>query len=125
MVTVKARDLLLKHCQDFLGTKLELKNRLKKVVHFEHNTPVDVVKRKLLNLDIVTNKNVHLILNDCYNIILVTKEEEKLIRKNGLAKSGEYYQRLVSIGAKLIDEVSKKDLILFIENRLKMSTKRK
>ena len=120
MVSEKARDLLIEICRDFQGTKKELKQNLKKAVHFEHNSPVDVVKRRLLSIEQVKSESVKSILNDSYIIVLITKDEEKLIRNKGLAKTGGFNQRLDEIGAILLSDTSKNDLILTIQNRIGM-----
>ena len=119
LVTEKAQNLLLEICGNFSGTKKELKNRLKKAVHFEHNSPVDVIKNKLLNLQDITIENVREILNEGYSIVIITKEEENLLRSKKLIKTGEFQFRMDSIGAKLINENSKNDLINSIKTRLK------
>jgi hypothetical protein len=119
LVTEKAQNLLLEICENFSGTKKELKNRLKKAVHFEHNSPVDVVKNKLLMLQDIKIENVRHILNDGYAIVIITKEEENLLRSKKLIKTGDFLFRLESIGASLISEKSKNDLINSLRIKLK------
>ena len=63
------------------------------------------------------------VLNEGYGIVLITKNEEELLRKKGFAKSGEFKERLEVIGIRIIDEKSKKELILSIQNRLAMFKK--
>ncbi len=117
-ISEKARELLLHICKTFKGSKKDIKQELKRSVHFEHNSPVDVVKKKLLNLKHVTIENVKQILNDGYSVVIITKEEENLLRKKGLSKTGEFQLRLYSIGAKLIDDGSKNELIQEIQRRI-------
>ncbi len=119
LVSEKAQNLLLEICENFSGSKKELKNRIKKAVHFEHNSPVDVVKNKLLMLQDIKIENVRYILNDGYSIVIITKEEENLLRSKKLIKTGDFQFRLESIGAKLISEISKNDLINSLRIKLK------
>ena len=83
MVSEKARDLLVVTCNNFQGTKTELKQKLKKAVHFEHNSPVDVIKWKLIGLENVRIEDVKNILNEGYSIVLITQNELELLRKKG------------------------------------------
>jgi hypothetical protein len=126
MVSERARDLLIEICRDFQGTNAaELKLNLKRAVHFEHNSPVDVVKRKLLGLEQININTVKTILNDGYSIVLITRDEERLIRENRLGQIGEFHQRLDAIGARLLNESSKSDLIDVIQNRIALLNNRK
>lgn len=125
IVSEKARDLLVDIVNDFQGTKAQLKQNLKKAVHYEHNSPVDVIKRKLIGLENVRLDEVKKILNEDYAIVLITKNEEELLRKKGFAKTGSFKERLEVIGAITLDEKSKKELILSIQNRLIMFKKGK
>jgi hypothetical protein len=123
MVSERARDLLVSICNDFQGTKSQLKVKLKRAVHFEHNSPVDVVKRKLIGLSNASIEDVKAILNEGYAIVLITKNEEESLRKKGLAKTGSFHERLGLIGAKVLNETSKEELISIIKNRLMISEK--
>jgi hypothetical protein len=86
MVSEKARDLLVDLCKHHQGTKAELKQKLKKAVHFEHNSPVDVIKWKLIGLENVRIEDIKNILNEGYAIILITQDEAELLRKKGSRK---------------------------------------
>lgn len=118
MVSEKARDLLVDHCKHHQGTMAELKQKLKKAVHFEHNSPVDVIKWKLIGLENVRIEDIKNILNEGYAIVLITQDEAELLRKKGFEKTGEFKQRLEAISATIVDEKSKQDLILRIQSRL-------
>lgn len=118
MISLNAKNLLTQICGEFKGSKKELKHILKKSVHFEHNAPVDVIKNKLIQLQQVDFNNIQTILNVGYYIIIITKEEENLLRKKGYAKKGECQERLNAIGAILINEETKSQLIRTIKNRL-------
>ncbi len=102
-VTEKARDLLFDICNNFRGKKGQLKLTLKKAVHYEHNCPVEVIKRKLISLENSRIDEIKATLNDGYEIILISKDEEALLRKKGLTKTAGYHERLESIGNKIID----------------------
>jgi hypothetical protein len=118
MISLNAKNLLTQICGEFKGSKKELKHILKKSVHFEHNAPVDVIKNKLIQLQQVDFNNIQTILNVGYYIVIITKEEENLLRKKGYAKKGECQERLNAIGAILINEETKSELIQTIKNRL-------
>jgi hypothetical protein len=120
MVSENARDSLVDLCRHHQGTKAELKQKLKKAVHFEHNSPVDVIKWKLIGLENVRIEDVKNILNEGYEIVLITQNEAQLLQKKGFEKTGEFKERLEVIGAILLSDTSKNDLILTIQNRIGM-----
>jgi hypothetical protein len=125
-ISQNANNALIDICRDFQGTNAaELKQNLKRAVHFEHNSPVEVVKRRLLGLEHININTVKSILNDGYSIVLISRDEERLIRENKLGQIGEFNDRLAKIGAILLNESSKSDLIDVIQNRIALLNNRK
>ena len=125
-ISQNANNALIDICRDFQGTNAaELKQNLKRAVHFEHNSPVEVVKRRLLGLEHININTVKSILNDGYSIVLISRDEERLIRENKLGQIGEFNDRLAKIGAILLNESSKSDLIDIIQNRIALLNNRK
>lgn len=125
-ISQNANNALIDICRDFQGTNAaELKQNLKRAVHFEHNSPVEVVKRRLLGLEHININIVKSILNDGYSIVLISRDEERLIRENKLGQIGEFNDRLAKIGAILLNESSKSDLIDIIQNRIALLNNRK
>lgn len=99
----------------------ELKKRINKKIHYEHNPPVEVIKQKLMKIysekeDELNEEEIHKILTLKYEVILISQEEHKALdskaelnldgkqfKGKGLKKSGEFDERLKSINATLID----------------------
>ncbi|MBU2652276.1 MAG: hypothetical protein KKA81_15205 [Bacteroidetes bacterium] len=107
-------------------TKGKITDILKEITHPEHNAPVAVIKDKLLALKDITEKNVEDILNAGYEVILISKEESKILnggkktdytldgkkeKGKGYSKSGSYSDRLNSIQAEIISKDEREHLI--------------
>jgi hypothetical protein len=59
-------------------SRSEKKKKLKGVVHYEHNVPVNVVKKKLLQIEKpITFEKVESVLNYEYEVIIISKYENK------------------------------------------------
>jgi len=100
-------------------TVSEKRKQFKEHTHHEHNPPVHVKAIELLNLndEFLTLNSVKNILNDQYDVILITQEEKNVLNGNpnnlysldglqtngcGLSRTGNYSERLEAINAKLI-----------------------
>ncbi len=78
---------------------------LRKIVHYEHNQPVDVVRNKIIALfesNQFEEQQLRKILNDDYEVILIAKSEEQKLRKAKLTKKGSYNERLQKASIELI-----------------------
>ncbi len=101
-------------------TDSEKRRQFKEHTHHEHNPPVHVKASELLNLtnDLLTLNAVKSILNDQYDVILITQEEKNVLNGNpnnlysldglqtngcGLSRSGNYSERLEAINATLFN----------------------
>ena len=106
-------------------TDSEKRKQFKKHTHHEHNPPVHVKASELLYLkdELLTLNAVKNILNDQYDVILITQEEKNVLNGNpnnlysldglqtngcGLSRSGNYTERLEAINATLINNEQKK-----------------
>jgi hypothetical protein len=59
-------------------SRSEKKKKLKGVVHYEHNVPVNVLKNKLLQIEKpITFEKVESVLNYEYEVIIISKYENK------------------------------------------------
>ena len=117
-VSMRAKILIEQICNEFIGSKNELKKELKRVLHYEHNVPVDVIKKRLIQLETINIETIKTLLSNDYSIVLITKAEEQSLRENGYTSRGEYQERLDAISTILIDEETKSELIQTIKNRL-------
>lgn len=100
-------------------TDSEKRRQFKEHTHHEHNPPVHVIASELLNLsdEFLALNSVKNILNDQYDVILITQEEKIVLNGNpnnlysldgiqtngrGLSKRGSYSERLDAINSRLI-----------------------
>ena len=103
-----------------------LNDVFKELTHPEHNVSVNLKKTQLLNLANPNLENVRSCLNNDYKVILLSKEESRVLNGKstnqymldgqyqsgrGLSTKGSYTERLESIGATIVDFQSKDDLI--------------
>lgn len=91
----------------------------KKRIHYEHNAPVDVIKKELLKLDKPDVKSVSSILNNGYDVVILKKEEVIKLASLGLSKKGSYEERLNAIGGSVIGLDEKMELINLIKLKVK------
>lgn len=113
LVSEGAKNKLKEISKEHFDSISELRKALKKSVHYEHNCPVDVIKRRLLVLDLntITFESVRAVLEEGYAIVLISKEEEQHLREKKLIKKGDFESRLKAIGAKLLNGTQKQDLM--------------
>lgn len=129
-VTERARDVLgrmMDKNKPLSTIQSEFFKTLIKATHYEHNAPVDVIKKRLLKLGInPTITRVEEVLRTDYEVIITSKEESKVLggskkkfypldgrATKGLAmsKTGNGNERLDAIGAGIISSTEKDKLI--------------
>ena len=100
-------------------SRSEKKKKLKGVVHYEHNVPVNVLKNKLLQIEKpITFEKVESVLNYEYEVIIISKYENKKIDSGKYKDSGEFLERLEYANISLIESTEKDILINCINNWL-------
>lgn len=117
--------------EPYKGKTLDL--ALKDSTHPEHNVSVNSKKSQLLNLEVPNLQNVRNCLNEEYKVILLSKEESRVlngnkrneylldgqnIRGQGMNTRGSYEERLSAIGAIVANQQSKDDFIRSLLDRL-------
>jgi hypothetical protein len=84
----------------------ESKESMKKLLHYEHNVPVDMVKKRLLELlnnSSADFESIKRLMDSSYEVILISKAEESMIRRLGFTKTGTFDERMNAAGISLCD----------------------
>ena len=104
--------LIIREEKNINISKTEKSKKLKGVVHYEHNVPVKVMKTKLLQLEIpFTLKDVESVLNNEYEVIIISKGERKKIDSSRYRDTGEFLERLNYANIILVDTNEKDEFI--------------
>ncbi|MFC2176123.1 hypothetical protein ACFLR1_04050 [Bacteroidota bacterium] len=129
-VTERARDVLERKLDEnppLSIKRAELFKELIMATHYEHNAPVDVIKKRLLKLGgKPTIEEVELVLKTDYEVIITSKEESKVLGGSktktfsldgqvinglGMSKTGGGKGRLKAVGSIVITNAAKERLI--------------
>jgi hypothetical protein len=112
-------------------SRSQLNQVLKDSTHPEHNISVDSKKRQLLNLERPNLQSVIECLNDGYKVILLSKDESSVLNGNpkneyildgkiekgkGMRVNGTYEERLIEIGATVVDQKTKDNFIRTLQS---------
>ena len=125
-ITIRAAELI-GNLIDNYGTEPRevFLERLNDNIHYEHNSPVNEIRIKLAQIKLPTYADVSGILNDGYEVILMTKEESAVLNGSktkkyaldnenragcGLSKSGSAVERLNEIQAGISSPEKTSDL---------------
>jgi hypothetical protein len=87
------------------------KDKLRKTIHYEHNVPVDLVRNKIIklfNTNQFSKNDIKEILETEYEVILIAKSEESLLKKEKLTKKGSYNERILKGSIELANSDEKK-----------------
>jgi hypothetical protein len=104
--------LIIRNEKTTTKSKTEKSKKLKAIVHYEHNVPVKVMKQKLLQIETpFTLKDVESVLNNDYEVIIISKEERRRIDSSKYKDAGEFLERLNYANVIIIDTNEKEELI--------------
>ena len=90
------------------------KKSMKKLLHYEHNVPVDMVKRRLIELIRAGRadfEEIRRLMDSSYEVILISKAEESMIKRMGFTKTGTFDERMNAAGIRLCDSNLKMQIL--------------
>ena len=115
--------LIIRDEKNIKKSKAEKSKKLKDIVHYEHNVPVKVMKQKLLQIETpFTLNKVEKVLNNDYEVIIISKDERKRIDSSKYKDTGEFSERLKYANVTLINTNEKVELINEINTWLNKKT---
>jgi hypothetical protein len=115
--------LIIRDEKNIKKSKAEKSKKLKDIVHYEHNVPVKVMKQKLLQIETpFTLNEVEKVLNNDYEVIIISKDERKRIDSSKYKDTGEFSERLKYANVTLINTNEKVELINEINTWLNKKT---